>query len=369
MKIQASISNSFLNININGIIESNYTASIVKYHVDDALAQGVTSAVVNINSEGGSVFEAQQIVNELKRIKNVKCTVGAVAASAATYIICFFDTECYETSQFMIHKPMTVVRGNEDQVKSDTKLLENLTNNFRSTYATKLNKTEAEIEDLWKNDYWFDAKEALELGFVSAVINDEIWVDDDLVARLTACGCPTIPQKNKNFKPENKMSHFKVIALALGKSAEIDEAAVLTAVNELKAEVVTANASATEWENKYKNLQKTQAESLVDKAVELGLINEALKTAQVNDLLSNFEEKQPVFAQLISEAEENEAKETRTGTVEAVVRTANKKSGEQEQNFDWLQKNNPVALAKIRTENPAKYAELAKEYANGVRAK
>lgn len=37
--------------------------------------------------------------------------------------------------------------------------------------------------------------------------------------------------------------------------------------------------------------------------------------------------------------------------------------------FDYLQKNNPLELKKIHQEDPEKYAQLAKEYANGVRYK
>lgn len=42
---------------------------------------------------------------------------------------------------------------------------------------------------------------------------------------------------------------------------------------------------------------------------------------------------------------------------------------EAKDNFDYLQKHNPVELSRIRTEEPEKYTELAKEYANGVRYK
>ena len=360
MNIKASVNNGFLSLELNGIIERGYTASWVKYHVDSAIENKVTDAVIYINSEGGNVFEAQQIVNELKRLPNVKCTVGALAASAATYIICHFETECYVTSQFMIHKPMSNVFGNEDQIKADMKLLENLTNNYRQIYASKFNKTEEEIDEMWKNDYWFDAKEALSLGIVTSYITDEIWYDEQTVARMVACGCPYKPEiKN----PENNKK-MNVIAQALGVSEELNEAQIVEKINALKTD-------SNNWKQKFEALQKSEAENLVGTAVELGLVDATLKDAVVNDLMTDFDQKKQVLAARIDTKKEEISKENNNGVVASVVAAANanQSKGQENETFDYLQKFNPSALAQIRENEPEKYRKLAADYAAGVRHK
>lgn len=360
MNIKASVNNGFLSLDINGLIQNNYTAEMVKYYVDEAVKAGVTDANVNINSEGGSVFEAQRVVNELKRLRNVTCTVGALAASAATYIICHFETDCYATSQFMIHKPSTEVWGNEDQIKSDMKLLENLTNIYRSTYAKKFQKTEDEIEEMWKNDYWFDAKEALSLGLVTSYITEEIWYDAQTVARMVACGCPYKPEiKN----PENNKK-MNIIAQALGVSEELNEAQIVEKINALQSERNT-------WKQKFEALQKDEAENLVGTAVELGLVDATLKDAVVNDLMTDFDAKKAVLATRIDAKKEEISKNTNTSVVASVVAAANANQPipVEKETFDYLQKHDPVALSNIRTNDPEKYRKLAADYAAGVRHK
>ena len=170
---------------------------------------------------------------------------------------------------------------------------------------------------------------------------------------------------------ENNMSNLKTIALALGKEAETNEADLLNAINEMKLAKETAENNASVWEEKFIALQKTEAEGLVNKAVELGLLNEAFKDAQVNDLLSNFEEKKVTLSKLITEKEEQIAKEGNKSAVAAVVELAKgatqEPAGDVKESFDYLQKKDPVSLAKIKTDDPEKYAKLAQGYAAGVR--
>lgn len=175
----------------------------------------------------------------------------------------------------------------------------------------------------------------------------------------------------KIIQTENNMSQLKTIALALGKEADAPEADLLSTINELKLAKETAEANENEWKGKFIALQKSEAEALVNKAVQLGLLNEAFVEAQVNDLLSNFEEKKVVLSKLITDKEEELAKEGNSHAVATVVelanRSANETNGEEKETFDYLQKKDPVKLAKIKADEPEKYTQLAKDYMAGVR--
>ena len=120
--------------------------------------KGITEASVYINTEGGSVFEAIEINNLLEdNFKTIKVRVGALAASAGTYFVAKYHTTAKKNSQFMIHKPMGGVSGNEDQVAATLKILKNITNDYRTLYATKMGITEKAVDKLWdKGDHLDD---------------------------------------------------------------------------------------------------------------------------------------------------------------------------------------------------------------------
>lgn len=160
-------------IQISGAIdgESNAARTLSK-QIDGLLEQGINDVSLYINSQGGSVFEANDIANELIRFKGrISGYGGAIVASAASYLSLICHTfEMAENGQFMYHKPHAVFAGNEDRIKADTKLLENLTAMYRKAYAQKAGISEDEIEARWsKGDVWLTANDALSQGFITGI--------------------------------------------------------------------------------------------------------------------------------------------------------------------------------------------------------
>jgi len=361
MKITSSLANNFLNIEISGQIIQGELSGAIRKVIDEASKKKIKDASLYINSEGGSVFEAQEVVNELKRLRSVKIIVGSLAASAATYIMTFFPSEAINsTSQFMIHKPSTYVSGNEDQVKADMKALENITNNYRTAYSKKFNKTEDEIEEMWKNDYWMTAQEALKMGLIDSVRNEKMDVNDEIISMMVACGCPNIPKKTINDNMD-----LKILALTIGKPELSNESEIIAEINALKS-------GSQEWKDKYLALRAKEAEKLVGKAVSLGLIPEDLKDVQVKAFETDFEGQSVKLNKLITDKETENQTNGVQGAIGAVVSLAKGNNGNQnpgngEDSFDYLQKHNAVELSRIRTEEPQKYAQLVKGYASGVR--
>lgn len=270
-KIEASVSNGVLKLRVSGRIWQGDLASTFKWEIDAALAQNIRTAELYLNTEGGSVFEAQEAINELKRLDNVTITVGSLAASAGTMFLCHFEGECFTTSQFMIHKPLTWASGNEDQVQAELKALKNLTNVYRSAYAKKMGITEDEVNELWKNDYWMDAKEAKEKGLISKIIDEEIDVDESTIAMMVACGCPNVPAISpKTPKQNNNKNTMDINQLrsALGMSATATEQEVLDrlAQNKAKADQAAA-AEATAKEKSEQNADTFVNKAILDKKI------------------------------------------------------------------------------------------------------
>lgn len=230
----------------------------IRYIVENALKNGITKAELYLSTAGGSTIEAQEIVIELKKFQSVQITVGALAASAATYILTQFPSKAYAESQFMIHKPSMVVQGTAEEIKADLKLLENTQEIYRKAYAKAFGKTEEEVDELWKNDYWMTAQQAKDLGLISEIINEEFSWDTQAVATLSACGAPYIPNTN-NLKTMDR----NVIIAAVGLAADATDTQIEAKLKELKSRAGSAEA----LQDKLDEAQTQKVKDLVAKAV------------------------------------------------------------------------------------------------------
>lgn len=237
------------------------SSQTVRSVVDSMIAGGATEAYVYINSRGGDPFEATEIVNELMRfgVDNVDLEIGSLAASAATYPTTKFRTKARRNSQIMIHKPMGFFSGNLTQMKAKVKSLENVTEDYQGSYASKTGMTNDQIEDLWKDgDYWMTAEEAHKLGFIDEVIDEDVEITEDDVTAFAACGAPNIPEATKKNETTNSNSHKmdreKLIA-ALGLDADATDDQIQAAAKEAKKDA-----------DRYKAAQQSDADNLQAKA-------------------------------------------------------------------------------------------------------
>ncbi len=181
-----------------------------------------------------------------------------------------------------------------------------------------------------------------------------------------------IKLKRLKSKPEiNSDMDMKTIALALGMGAETKPETVLGKVNELKLAKEAAEAKVQELEGKISDSTRAEGEALVDKAVKLNLIPEGLKDSQLKAFESDPEGQKAVLSKLIQDKEADSAQEGKEGAVSEVVLngTGSKGTKTVELSFDYLQKNDPNELRRLRDEDPKEYAKLAKEYAAGKRYK
>lgn len=348
IKVEASIGSNKASIRITDYIGGGGSDTYsIRAAVADVLNNGLTDAEVYISSQGGSVFEATEIVNELKKIQNVKIRVGALAASAATYITSSFYTIAGAASQFMIHKPMLHTSGTVEKIKADTKLLENLTADYLRIYAAKTGMKEEAVQELWTGgDYWMTANEALNLGFVDEVESTatEITVND--LALLEACGAPNKPNiTHKNQK--NKMDKLIIIA-ALGLAADATEDVIMSSITELKTK---AKAYETEKANA-EQLKGLRADALVDRAIAAKKIGadqkehyKKLATADYDSVSSILDGMVGVQALSVQLGGNGQAPNPRAGWTIA----------------DYLEKD-PKALVALEKENPEAYAALEADY-------
>ena len=137
---------------------------------------------IQINSPGGSVFEALAIYNTLKSYTGgVNIIVDGLCASAATLVLCAGSRiSAASNALFMIHQPAYMLEGNYNltDLEKFQNSLDKVKNSILDVYEGKLNKPRAELEKMLDKETWLTAAEALEIGFIDE-ITDAVESDFD----------------------------------------------------------------------------------------------------------------------------------------------------------------------------------------------
>ena len=130
---------------------------------------------LNINSGGGSIFDAVTILNALRQHPaKVTANVLGLAASAASFIACGVDeTTMSANSTMMIHDGSGIAVGNAQDMHEMADLLDKLSDNIASIYAAKAGGTPDSWRETMRAETWYTADEAVEAGLADRVVVGE----------------------------------------------------------------------------------------------------------------------------------------------------------------------------------------------------
>lgn len=328
--------------------DSDYYMSVI----DDLLREDIKTLQVHVNSPGGNVFAANDIVNAFEQFDTVEGYGGALVASAASLIAVSCDSfEMVENGQFMYHKPSAHISGNEDDFKSSLKLLSNITSNYKRVYAEKTGKTEAEIEEAWsKGDVWLTAEEAKSEGFITGITGKKD-IDEQTALMIAACGAPQQVKISNKSKPKRKMENRDQIISKLKLAKDATDEQINTALEAL----ITKASMADKLQATAKGQQLQAIDLMLEAAIEAKKINadqkEHYKVLAEKDfrttktILEQLEPVQKVSAQLGNDSKDKSAKQA-NWTMQ-----------------DYLD-NDMGALAALMESNPEKFKELEDQHYN-----
>lgn len=294
---------------------------------------------LRINSDGGSVSQGLSILSVLMSAKAfVHIHVDGVAASMAAVLLPAADkVTMNDYARIMIHSPY--------YVDENGKAIENLSDKDKKSLAhtkaqlvtllSKRGKTEEEVTKLMKTDTWFDASTALLEGLVDEVITTGR--KKELAAlepkQLVACLI-------KESLPKTEII-MKQVCAKLGIAAESDEQAIVAAIEAREAAVVDQHIAFG---------KKT------------GVITDANEAKMRRLAAADFE----LFLDFVGEAQPGTATQKATGgqRVSSLLKDLNVKApgAKAEKTYDWMQRNDPAALAKLEREDPEKFEALLDEY-------
>ena len=127
--------------------------------------------LLRINSPGGSVIDGLAIYDAIRRTpQKVTTRIEGLAASIASIIALAGDEVIMsENSLFMIHNVWGGETGDSKDMRKAADLMDKMSGKLVSIYMAKSGKEESEIKSWMDSETWFNAEEALEAGFITAI--------------------------------------------------------------------------------------------------------------------------------------------------------------------------------------------------------
>ena len=211
-----------------------YNKNLLRFDLQDTEKDG---AIIEISSLGGSLFEAIDMHNQLVLHGNVEVVITGPTASAATIIAMGAKKiSILNNAFFLIHKVMSTVDNwgqfNEDELDrliQDLQTLRTENQKFDQViariYQKKTAKPIDEILTIMKSDTWMSADEAVELGFVDAIMDPAEkynWlISERFVAMVKGADLPDLPSVTAEIKNQKilDMKQFE----HLNRVLEVDE--------------------------------------------------------------------------------------------------------------------------------------------------
>ncbi|MHB1453929.1 MAG: head maturation protease, ClpP-related [Saccharofermentanales bacterium] len=155
--------------------ETWYGDEVTPKQFKSELYSGEGDITVWINSPGGDVFAASQIYNMLMDYRGkVTVKIDGIAASAAS-VIAMAGSEVLMSpvSMLMIHNPMTLAFGDSEEMVRAIAMLSEVKESIINAYELKTGMSRAKLAHLMDAESWFNAKKALELGFIDSIMFTE----------------------------------------------------------------------------------------------------------------------------------------------------------------------------------------------------
>jgi ATP-dependent Clp endopeptidase proteolytic subunit ClpP len=126
---------------------------------------------VRINSEGGDIFDASDIFDQLKAHAARKVVrIGGLAASAASFVAMAGDEIVMGPGAWMmIHNPWGGAQGSAEKLQGWADTLLKARDMYAAVYAARSGQTKEKVLELMAAETWLTAEEAVKLGFADRI--------------------------------------------------------------------------------------------------------------------------------------------------------------------------------------------------------
>jgi ATP-dependent protease ClpP protease subunit len=127
---------------------------------------------LHIHSYGGDLFAGLNMADQLKSIRTpIYSVIEGCCASAATLISMPCTRRFIRPSSYMlVHQFSSFVFGKYQEFKDDMRLQDMLMDRLAGFYVKHSKLKDKAVRKMLKHDYWLDADEALNAGFVDEIV-------------------------------------------------------------------------------------------------------------------------------------------------------------------------------------------------------
>lgn len=249
------------------------------------------SALIRINSAGGSVFDGITLYNYLEKL-NVNTQIDGLAASAASLIFQAGRKRIMASgSQQMIHEVSGAVMGGAGEMRKQADVIEKLNASILAIYKTANKKMDEDtINKMIQEETWMDAETAIEYGFA-----DEL---TESVRAVASADCSKYAYKNKG---QNMSISEKFTAVFKSRTAEMENKLsdlqnkfdavtkenleLKVKLEELTNEIGEAAIALEESENR--RIEEAEKARIAAEEAEKAQIEAAQKTALAEEIISS----------------------------------------------------------------------------------
>lgn len=205
-------------LTIDGIIGGSYWSDDgvnAKRFIEDLNLVTAPRIELHINSPGGDVFTGYQIYNALVAWsraavgRELVVIVDGLAASIASVIAMAGDSIAMPAaSVIMIHNPWAMTVGDAEEHRRAATELDTIARQIAKVYSDRTGQTIDRCRELMADETYFDADEALALGFATEIIeNKQQAAACDVAADIFGSAIPT--EIIKKQKAKKKRDHEK----------------------------------------------------------------------------------------------------------------------------------------------------------------
>lgn len=182
---QENLDNRILVINetITEDIIENYVLWILKWNKDDKdlPIDKRKPITIFINSNGGSVYDGQIMLDIVRISKTPIRAVGMFVASMA-YLIYLACNERYsfKNAVFLMHDGDYALQNSGSKFKDTVKFFDEMDDRTKSFVLERTNMTEEFYDKVYDQEFWMYASKAKELGVVHKIIGEDCDLDEVL---------------------------------------------------------------------------------------------------------------------------------------------------------------------------------------------
>jgi ATP-dependent Clp protease protease subunit len=161
------------NILLSGEINKTLAERIVRQLIlleDD----GDEPIKVFIDSPGGDADAGFAILDMIRFVRPPVFTIGMGLVASAGAIILLASPKEYRlglpNSHFLIHQPLSGIRGVATEIEIHAKELERLRNKINRLISEETGQPEKKVEKDTDRDFWMNAEEARDYGLIERII-------------------------------------------------------------------------------------------------------------------------------------------------------------------------------------------------------